>query len=555
MDINDVRLAAAGDRQAFDRLYREYNTRLLRFANKYSNAAVAEDVVSETFLAAFEHLGELKDPNAFGAWLYSIAYRKCTDLLRREDPSHMSPESADNMELMLTEEFVEDKELINEVRSSVSELSPDMRAAVVLYYYEEYSVAEVARELGIKENAAKQRLYKARKKLMKRLALSLGTVPFGAVLDMALDQSTARAAVSAVKTGAAVGRGTAAAKLIGGLAAAVIAVGVPVGLHLASDSRMGDRQEDTVIEREVTETDGFRSPLTPELSPLPFILVPVGAGAFAVLVFAAVKTGAVSRRRVKKVGIIAAAVIAGELVLSAFGGVLSRNLITQIAAHFAIETGICDRPLRVQSYPDRVYVLPETDKLAVYQAGSIGMLPIIDEHSVTPDRIYGYSKEERQYFHMSRSVMDTLTVSHADPPFSDDADPVGELIRAKTEGYDEEAGSLREYLGDKFFDTVRSSISYKQFRELEQIMRGGGIEGTAAALALDELTCLVVGDGSRDVWQTAEEFGELWERYKQGVNDRSLRLDLIVQIGTVSAVSLLLAVRIVAAKRNGTDKQ
>lgn len=107
-----------------------------------------------------------------------------------------------------------------------------MRSAVILYYFEEMSVADVGRALGLNENAAKQKLFQARKKLtskLKKLCKSGSVfclVPLGSVLDISTGEGTALA-----KTGAAAFKAGFAAKLIGGCTAAAAAIGVPVGLN------------------------------------------------------------------------------------------------------------------------------------------------------------------------------------------------------------------------------------------------------------------------------------------------------------------------------------
>ena len=72
-----------------EQLYGEYRDRLFYFALKnVGSREAAEDIVSETFLAALEKLTTLKNADAFGAWLYSIAYNKCNDHTQGCNMSH-----------------------------------------------------------------------------------------------------------------------------------------------------------------------------------------------------------------------------------------------------------------------------------------------------------------------------------------------------------------------------------------------------------------------------------------------------------------------------------
>ena len=73
-----VRQAQAGDVDAFCALYTAYQQKLFHYAYyKLGNVQDAEDVVQDCMLTAFEQLGMLKKPEAFGSWLFSILYHGC----------------------------------------------------------------------------------------------------------------------------------------------------------------------------------------------------------------------------------------------------------------------------------------------------------------------------------------------------------------------------------------------------------------------------------------------------------------------------------------------
>ena len=81
-----VTAAQNGDKEAFERLYGEYRDKLYFFVLKnIGSRETAEDIVSETFLAAMERINELRAGEAFGAWLYSVAYKKCADHISNEE--------------------------------------------------------------------------------------------------------------------------------------------------------------------------------------------------------------------------------------------------------------------------------------------------------------------------------------------------------------------------------------------------------------------------------------------------------------------------------------
>lgn len=77
--------AQAGDIDAFCALYTAYQQKLFHYAYyKLGNVQDAEDVVQDCMLTAFEQLGMLKKPEAFGSWLFSILYHGCAGTIKEQ---------------------------------------------------------------------------------------------------------------------------------------------------------------------------------------------------------------------------------------------------------------------------------------------------------------------------------------------------------------------------------------------------------------------------------------------------------------------------------------
>jgi RNA polymerase sigma factor (sigma-70 family) len=78
-----IRDARSGDRDAADRLVRQFDRLVWWTVRSFRLPdADAEDVVQNTWLRAFEHLGELRDPDRASSWLVTIARRECLKLMR-----------------------------------------------------------------------------------------------------------------------------------------------------------------------------------------------------------------------------------------------------------------------------------------------------------------------------------------------------------------------------------------------------------------------------------------------------------------------------------------
>ncbi|MDO4945149.1 MAG: sigma-70 family RNA polymerase sigma factor [Ruminococcus sp.] len=249
-----VEKARNGDKKAFETLYGEYHDKLYFFVLKnVKNKETAEDITHETFLRSMEKISELEKPDTYGSWLHSIAYNKCRDHFRKESQnayfnSDEELESAIedvhiNEPIMLPDDYAVNKDLKRQLKKVIDELKPDMKSAVILYYYNNMSVEEVARTLKIKENAAKQKLFQARKKLKKKIdkltesGASLCAVPVGAMLRRTISPKYAETAVKS--GGSAVSSYAMTAKVVGITAAAVIAVGVPISLALLKNNDPG----------------------------------------------------------------------------------------------------------------------------------------------------------------------------------------------------------------------------------------------------------------------------------------------------------------------------
>ena len=145
--------AQSGDRDAFDALLREIGPPLLRYASRVTgDAALAEDVVQETFIAIIRKLAWLNDPSLFRAWAYRIASREAFRLLRKHrrftDPVEEIPVVEQPVDPWQRERLL----------ASLERLSPASRAVVTLHYLEEMPLADVAAVLELPLGTVKSRL-------------------------------------------------------------------------------------------------------------------------------------------------------------------------------------------------------------------------------------------------------------------------------------------------------------------------------------------------------------------------------------------------------------
>lgn len=178
IDMGDRGLAArcvAGEREAFESLYRQHVGRLYSLAYRMSPGGgdEADDLVQEIFLQAFRKLDSYKGESSLGTWLYRLAVNLCLDRLRSKAgrmaqvTDSIDEEDADPVvapgspaELSVTRIDLE---------RAMDTLPPSYRAAFVLHDIEGYQHDEIARMLDITTGSSKSLLHKARMRLRRSL--------------------------------------------------------------------------------------------------------------------------------------------------------------------------------------------------------------------------------------------------------------------------------------------------------------------------------------------------------------------------------------------------
>ena len=235
-----------GSRDAFEKLYEEYYDRLYFFVLKnVGNKEAAEDITQDTFIKSLEKIHTLKQPENFVTWLHTIAYRRCTDLFRsrRRDVYFDTDEELEdaleshslNEPVMVPEDYATNKDISRQLKTMIDSLKPDMKSALILYYYNDMSLTDISKTMGISETNVKQKLFRARRKLREKIekiggkGVMLAAVPMDEMLHRTVSPKYA-ASVAAKSGTAAVGMGLTAGKAAGIAAAAAIAVGIPLVL-------------------------------------------------------------------------------------------------------------------------------------------------------------------------------------------------------------------------------------------------------------------------------------------------------------------------------------
>ncbi|HEV3469944.1 MAG TPA: sigma-70 family RNA polymerase sigma factor [Pyrinomonadaceae bacterium] len=178
--ITDEKLlhrAGRGDEAAFLMLYERHRETVFRFAYRMlGSAALAEEVTHDCFLGLIKEPARF-DPSraALRTYLYAAVRNLAAKHFRRhsgetpvEDCDEAEFAAADRREEPLRRLL--DAELAEEVRRAVSALPPLQREVVILFEYEELTLAEVAAVVGADTGTVKSRLHRARQRLRRELS-------------------------------------------------------------------------------------------------------------------------------------------------------------------------------------------------------------------------------------------------------------------------------------------------------------------------------------------------------------------------------------------------
>jgi len=178
-----VRQMKEGDKVSFDLLYEKYKNMALHTAYLITgDRSYSEDVVQDTFVKVYLHCRELKNDSGFKAWMMQILVRtayKCGRKKSRELPDDEAVQKADTGRSPSSLEQVIMQEEAQAIARAVRTLPVKQRSVVVLYYYQQYQINEIAQMLGCLEGTVKSRLHTARKQLKKALEDDFGMTVSG----------------------------------------------------------------------------------------------------------------------------------------------------------------------------------------------------------------------------------------------------------------------------------------------------------------------------------------------------------------------------------------
>ena len=168
-----VEKAKQGDQQAKEVLYIETCQHMFFLAKSIVKSdEEAMDIIHDSYICVFQKLDNIKNAAGFKSYLRTTVANRCKNYLRKKKPLYLSDMTEDGTELELEDtdgvipgELVGNEDVIECVRRVVESLPEEQRMCVILRYYDEMSLQEIADTLEISLGTVKSRLSRANKKM------------------------------------------------------------------------------------------------------------------------------------------------------------------------------------------------------------------------------------------------------------------------------------------------------------------------------------------------------------------------------------------------------
>lgn len=173
-----IKLARQGDGNAFGQLVRLHETAIRRLATGFlGDASEAEDAAQEVFMKAHKNLGKFRGDSAFSTWLHQITVNHCKDMLRSRKRRSWLPwnsredDQVPDSESLATpgDETTRTTEAGVLLRQLLKKLPVDYQAVLLLRELQGLSYIEIAKTLGISQDAVKARLRRARQTALEAM--------------------------------------------------------------------------------------------------------------------------------------------------------------------------------------------------------------------------------------------------------------------------------------------------------------------------------------------------------------------------------------------------
>ena len=181
-DLYYIDLVKHGDTAAYSYLVERYKDMVYSIAVKMlHNETEAEDLSQEVFIVVYKTLTKFKGDSKFSTWLYRVTYNKAISKLRKSNRVTITENDTflenhlDTDELKI--ELTDKEENIEELQKALKKLSKEEQLLIMLHYFENQSIEEIAQVTMFSESNVKVKLFRVRKKLKDWVEASRLNIP------------------------------------------------------------------------------------------------------------------------------------------------------------------------------------------------------------------------------------------------------------------------------------------------------------------------------------------------------------------------------------------
>ena len=169
--ITDISLvtqvAVFGNRRAFDKLVRRYQSSVRRFFlnQTLGDSQLSDDLAQDTFIKAYTHIKSFRGQASFQTWLMRIAYNVFYDHTRKRQSALGDWQLAESQQPTADSH----QPVSMDIHKALTLLKPDERSCITLQLIDGYDIKTVAEITGMKEGTVKSHLSRGKEKLAKYL--------------------------------------------------------------------------------------------------------------------------------------------------------------------------------------------------------------------------------------------------------------------------------------------------------------------------------------------------------------------------------------------------
>ena len=165
--MNLIKMTSNNKEQCFETLVRPLKTRLYKTGMAIlNNDDDVCDAIQETLISAYYKLDSLKNESYFATWITRIMINKCYDIIKRNKKIASINQKLEQNE---NETYYDNYEEDSTVKKALEALPEELRLVAVLYYYDSFSIKEIADICDLPEGTVKSRLFRAKEKIYTAL--------------------------------------------------------------------------------------------------------------------------------------------------------------------------------------------------------------------------------------------------------------------------------------------------------------------------------------------------------------------------------------------------